>query len=212
MLRENGVTDRSAVQRVHPSVSFVSRSTIETDYDFLCRMAAEEGIFFYEEHAQKVPTRARSCATPCVICRSPLRSRNPEHPYRVSTLCISQFRYSAQIRPSSVVTKRFTPLTPGWAGRFDQEGQHRGITSAHSMKCNSYGRFKGCPRAELCPLADGWLAKQRRSGARNKPFSGDMAGTANCAPVGHPQANLNQEWQVVASELRRAAAGSAGTQ
>ncbi|WP_114474115.1 contractile injection system protein, VgrG/Pvc8 family, partial [Escherichia coli] len=39
----------------------------------------------------------------------------------VSTLCISQFRYSAQIRPSSVVTKDYTFKRPGWAGRFDQE-------------------------------------------------------------------------------------------
>ncbi|MEB8038045.1 hypothetical protein NGI44_22970, partial [Escherichia coli] len=39
--------------------------------------------------------------------------------------CISQFRYSAQIRPSSVVTKDYTFKRPGWAGRFDQEGQHQ---------------------------------------------------------------------------------------
>ncbi|KAA1820697.1 hypothetical protein EA171_23410, partial [Escherichia coli] len=40
-------------------------------------------------------------------------------------LCISQFRYSAQIRPSSVVTKDYTFKRPGWAGRFDQEGQYQ---------------------------------------------------------------------------------------
>ncbi|ENC40945.1 hypothetical protein ECP029991710_1757, partial [Escherichia coli P0299917.10] len=43
----------------------------------------------------------------------------------MSTLCISQFRYSAQIRPSSVVTKDYTFKRPGWAGRFDQEGQYQ---------------------------------------------------------------------------------------
>ncbi|MDA6210492.1 contractile injection system protein, VgrG/Pvc8 family, partial [Escherichia coli] len=36
----------------HPSREFCVQYG-ETDYDFLCRMAAEEGIFFYEEHAQK---------------------------------------------------------------------------------------------------------------------------------------------------------------
>ena len=53
--------------------------------------------------------------------------------------------------------------------------------------------FQGCPRAELCLLADGWLAKQRRSGARNKPFAGDMAGTANCADgasAGEPEPGM----------------------
>ncbi len=39
---------------------------------------------------------------------------------------------------------------------------------------------------------------QNRAG--NESLAGDMAGTANCAE-GHPQANLNREWQVVASEL-----------
>ncbi|WP_407236847.1 type VI secretion system tip protein VgrG [Escherichia coli] len=74
ILKENGVTEWSPLfSEPHPSREFCVQYG-ETDYDFLCRMAAEEGIFFYEEHAQKVPTRAWSCATPCVICRSPLRS------------------------------------------------------------------------------------------------------------------------------------------
>ncbi len=50
---------------------------------------------------------------------------NPNTRTEVSTLCISQFRYSAQIRPSSVVTKDYTFKRPGWAGRFEQEGQHQ---------------------------------------------------------------------------------------
>ncbi len=82
ILQENGVTEWSPLfSEPHPSREFCVQYG-ETDYDFLCRMAAEEGIFFYEEHAQKVPTRAWSCAIPCVICRSPLRSPESEHPYR----------------------------------------------------------------------------------------------------------------------------------
>ncbi len=66
----------------HPSREFCVQYG-ETDYDFLCRMAAEEGIFFQTRSTRKkVPTRAWSCATPCVICRSPLRSPGIEHPYR----------------------------------------------------------------------------------------------------------------------------------
>ncbi|HFU8276277.1 TPA: hypothetical protein ACH7E1_004822, partial [Escherichia coli] len=38
-----------------------------------------------------------------------------------------------------------------------------------------------CPRAELCPLADGRLAKQCRNRAGNESLAGDMAGTTNCA-------------------------------
>ncbi|WP_412524327.1 contractile injection system protein, VgrG/Pvc8 family [Escherichia coli] len=49
----NRVTEWSPLfSEPHPSREFCVQYG-ETDYDFLCRMAAEEGIFFYEEHAQK---------------------------------------------------------------------------------------------------------------------------------------------------------------
>ncbi|UIV26771.1 hypothetical protein H6S15_20375 [Escherichia coli] len=72
----------------HPSREFCVQYG-ETDYDFLCRMAAEEGIFFYEEHA-KVPTRALLCDT-VAICRIFEIPWNPNTRTEVSTLCISQF-------------------------------------------------------------------------------------------------------------------------
>ncbi len=59
--------------------------------------------------------------------------------------------------PSSVVTKDYTFKRPGWAGRLIRKASTR-ITSAHSMKCMTTRTFQGCPRAELCLLADGWLA------------------------------------------------------
>ncbi len=61
----------------------------------------------------------------------------------MSTLCISQFRYSAQIRPSSVVTKDYTFKRPGWAGRFDQEGQHQDYQRTQYEVYDYPGRFKG---------------------------------------------------------------------
>ena len=117
----------------------------------------------------------------------------PEHPYRGEHLCISQFRYSAQIRPSSVVTKDYTFKRPGWAGRFDQEGPAPGLPAHTVLKCMTTPDVQGGPRAELCPLADGRLAKQRRNRAGNEPLAGDMAGTANCADgasAGEPEPGM----------------------
>ncbi|ECI4031675.1 type VI secretion system tip protein VgrG, partial [Salmonella enterica subsp. enterica] len=52
ILQENGVTEWSPLfSEAHPAREFCVQYS-ETDYDFLARMAAEEGIFFYEEHAQ----------------------------------------------------------------------------------------------------------------------------------------------------------------
>ena len=126
MLQENGVTEWSPLfSEPHPSREFCVQYG-ETDYDFLCRMAAEEGIFFYEEHAQKSTDQSLVlCDTVRYLPESFEIPWNPNTRTEVSTLCISQFRYSAQIRPSSVVTKDYTFKRPGWAGRFEQEGQHQ---------------------------------------------------------------------------------------
>ncbi|EFC4854718.1 type VI secretion system tip protein VgrG [Escherichia coli] len=126
ILKENGVTEWSPLfSEPHPSREFCVQYG-ETDYDFLCRMAAEEGIFFYEEHAQKSTDQSLVlCDTVRYLPESFEIPWNPNTRTEVSTLCISQFRYSAQIRPSSVVTKDYTFKRPGWAGRFDQEGQYR---------------------------------------------------------------------------------------
>ncbi len=58
MLKENGVTEWSPLfSEPHPSREFCVQYG-ETDYDFLCRMAAEEGIFvFMRSTRKKVPSR-----------------------------------------------------------------------------------------------------------------------------------------------------------
>ncbi|MCZ5482415.1 type VI secretion system tip protein TssI/VgrG [Escherichia coli] len=200
MLQENGVTEWSPLfSEPHPSREFCVQYG-ETDYDFLCRMAAEEGIFFYEEHAYKSTDQSLVlCDTVRHLPESFEIPWNPNTRTEVSTLCISQFRYSAQIRPSSVVTKDYTFKRPAGPDVLNRKASTR-TTSARSMKCMTTRTFQGCPRAELCPLADGRLAKQCRNRAGNESLAGDMAGR-RIVLTGHPQKMLNREWQVVASEL-----------
>ncbi|EOA8090180.1 contractile injection system protein, VgrG/Pvc8 family, partial [Escherichia coli] len=97
MLQENGVTEWSPLfSEPHPSREFCVQYG-ETDYDFLCRMAAEEGIFFYEEHAYKSTDQSLVlCDTVRHLPESFEIPWNPNTRTEVSTLCISQFRYSAQ--------------------------------------------------------------------------------------------------------------------
>ncbi|KNY54895.1 type VI secretion system tip protein TssI/VgrG [Escherichia coli] len=171
ILQENGVTEWSPLfSEPHPSREFCVQYG-ETDYDFLCRMAAEEGIFFYEEHAQKSTDQSLVlCDTVRYLPESFEIPWNPNTRTEVSTLCISQFRYSAQIRPSSVVTKDYTFKRPGWAGRFDQEGQHQDYQRTQYEVYDYPGRFKGAlenhfavipadrtwrPQPLLKPLVDG---------------------------------------------------------
>ncbi len=157
ILKENGVTEWSPLfSEPHPSREFCVQYG-ETDYDFLCRMAAEEGIFFYERSTRKKyrpePRPVRHRALSAGVLEIP---SNPNTRTEVSTLCISQFLYSAQIRPSSVVTKDYTFKRPGWAGRFDQEAS-TGITSAHSMKCMTTPDVSRVPTGRTLP-AGRWMA------------------------------------------------------
>ncbi|KDV39130.1 hypothetical protein BU55_07975 [Escherichia coli O146:H21 str. 2010C-3325] len=118
----------------------------------------------------------------------------------MSTLCISQFRYSAQIRPSSVVTKDYTFKRPGWAGRFEQEGQHQDYQRTQYEVYDYPGRFKGAHGQNFARWQmDGW--RNNAEVARGTSRSPEIWPGRRIVLTGHPQANLNREWQVVASEL-----------
>ncbi|EFX1691487.1 type VI secretion system tip protein VgrG, partial [Shigella sonnei] len=118
----------------------------------------------------------------------------------VSTFCISQFRYSAQIRPSSVVTKDYTFKRPGWAGRFDQEGQYQDYQRTQYEVYDYPGRFKGAHGQNFARWQmDGW--RNNAEVARGTSRSPEIWPGRRIVLTGHPQANLNREWQVVASEL-----------
>ncbi|EER9699943.1 type VI secretion system tip protein VgrG, partial [Escherichia coli] len=125
---------------------------------------------------------------------------NPNTRTEVSTLCISQFRYSAQIRPSSVVTKDYTFKRPGWAGRFEQEGQHQDYQRTQYEVYDYPGRFKSAHGQNFARWQmDGW--RNNAETARGMSRSPEIWPGRRIVLTGHPQANLNREWQVVASEL-----------
>ncbi|OAO53565.1 type VI secretion system Vgr family protein, partial [Escherichia coli] len=161
----------------------------------------EEGIFFYEEHAYKSTDQSLVlCDTVRHLPESFEIPWNPNTRTEVSTLCISQFRYSAQIRPSSVVTKDYTFKRPGWAGRFEQEGQHQDYQRTQYEVYDYPGRFKGAHGQNFARWQmDGW--RNNAETARGMSRSPEIWPGRRIVLTGHPQANLNREWQVVASEL-----------
>ncbi|EGM8798824.1 type VI secretion system tip protein VgrG, partial [Escherichia coli] len=157
--------------------------------------------FFYEEHAQKSTDQSLVlCDTVRHLPESFEIPWNPNTRTEVSTLCISQFRYSAQIRPSSVVTKDYTFKRPGWAGRFDQEGQHQDYQRTQYEVYDYPGRFKGAHGQNFARWQmEGW--RNNAETARGMSRSPEIWPGRRIVLTGHPQANLNREWQVVASEL-----------
>ncbi|WP_088543933.1 type VI secretion system tip protein TssI/VgrG, partial [Escherichia coli] len=105
-----------------------------------------------------------------------------------------------QIRPSSVVTKDYTFKRPGWAGRFEQEGQHQDYQRTQYEVYDYPGRFKSAHGQNFARWQmDGW--RNNAETARGMSRSPEIWPGRRIVLTGHPQANLNREWQVVASEL-----------
>ncbi|EEW3397419.1 type VI secretion system tip protein VgrG, partial [Escherichia coli] len=101
---------------------------------------------------------------------------------------------------SSVVTKDYTFKRPGWAGRFDQEGQHQDYQRTQYEVYDYPGRFKGAHGQNFARWQmDGW--RNNAETARGMSRSPEIWPGRRIVLTGHPQANLNREWQVVASEL-----------
>ncbi|MEE7048691.1 type VI secretion system tip protein TssI/VgrG, partial [Escherichia coli O93:H19] len=99
-----------------------------------------------------------------------------------------------------VVTKDYTFKRPGWAGRFDQEGQHQDYQRTQYEVYDYPGRFKGAHGQNFARWQmDGW--RNNAETARGMSRSPEIWPGRRIVLTGHPQANLNREWQVVASEL-----------
>lgn len=201
ILQENSVTEWSPLfSEPHPVREFCVQYG-ETDYDFLARMAAEEGIFFYEEHALKSDDQSLVlCDTVRFLPEAFDIPWNPNTRTEVSTPCISQFRHSAQIRPSSVIAKDYTFKRPGWAGRFEHEGESMDYQHAQYEVFDYPGRFKDEHGQNFARWqTEGW--RNNAEMAHGESRSPAIWPGRRITLTDHPQASLNREWQVVESAL-----------
>lgn len=215
ILQENGVTDWSPLfSEAHPAREFCVQYG-ETDYDFLARMAAEEGLFFYEEHSPDSDDQSLVlCDTVRFLPEAFDIPWNPNTRTEVRTPCISQFRHSAQIRPSSVIGKDYTFKRPGWAGRFEQQGQNLDYQRTQYEVFDYPGRFKDGHGQNFARWqVEGW--RNNAEEAQGKSRSPAIWPGRRIQLTEHPQAGLNREWQVVSSDLQgkqpQAVAGRSGS-
>ncbi|WP_318386823.1 type VI secretion system tip protein TssI/VgrG [Enterobacter sp.] len=188
------------LDEAHPAREFCVQYN-ETDYEFLSRLLAEEGIFFYEEHARK-GTRQMLVFCDRVVCLPdtfPVPF-NPQ-PRSTTTECINQFRYSAQIRPAYVITKDYTFKAPGWQARYRNDATDLNGQRNQYEVLDYPGRFKDEQHGRD-------FARYQTEGLRNDAET--ASGISNSPKLwpgarftltDHPADDLNREWQVVASEI-----------
>lgn len=184
----------------HPAREFCVQYG-ETDYGFSCRLLAEEGIFFYEEHAREGQNQLLVfCDNVFYLPPTFSIPFNPE-PRVTDTFCISRFRHCAQIRPAYVVTKDYTFKYPGWQGHFRHKAADLNGQRGQYEVMDYPGRFKDeqheqdFARYQL----EGWRNEaETAEGCSNSP--GLWPGV-RFTLTDHPADNLNRNWPVVASTL-----------
>ncbi|UUT58056.1 type VI secretion system effector VgrG [Aeromonas hydrophila] len=196
LLQEHGITDYAfALKNEHAKREYCVQYR-ETDLDFVNRLAAEEGMFYFHEfEAGKhrivfADDAAALTAGPELFFNLGNRSLE-QGPY------VRQFHYREAVRPSDVELKDYSFKTPAYGLSHKKQGaelEHQRDTYQHF---DYPGRYKqdGSGKA---------FAQHRLDALRNDAVAGQVK--SNCAALlpgqtfsltEHPNGSLNTDWQIV---------------
>ncbi|MEW7311506.1 type VI secretion system tip protein TssI/VgrG [Buttiauxella gaviniae] len=202
LLKETGVLTHDALfRRPHPFREFCVQYQ-ETDFDFIARLAAEEGIFFCEEEYLERNLQKLTFADDSRVLRrlDPL-PYNPNGANESSRYCINSFCRRAQIRPAQVTTRDYTFKAPLWPGQFNHRPSEMPNQRAVYEIFDYPGRFKDAQRgADFAKYqVEGWRSDvDYATGTSNSP----RLQPGRCFSLtDHPRADLNDLWQVVSCTL-----------
>ncbi|WP_196209562.1 type VI secretion system Vgr family protein [Citrobacter sp. Res13-Sevr-PEB04-36] len=202
LLTENGVTDWvPSFYEAHPAREFCVQYG-ETDLGFLTRLWAEEGIFFFDWfHPTGPDQKLVLCDDVAGVSKLGEMPFNP-NTREVSTECISEFRYRAQVRPSSVENQDYTFKAPGWPGYFSHHATNLNGQRTQYEIFDYPGRFKDVQHGQDFAryLADGFRHDAETAACvSNSP---KLWPGKRFTLTGHPSRTLNREWQVTGSVLK----------
>ena len=196
LLQEHGITDYAfALKNEHAQREYCVQYR-ETDLDFINRLAAEEGLFYFHEFEQGkhrivfADDAAALTAGPELFFNLGNRSLE-QGPY------VRQFHYREAVRPSDVELKDYSFKTPAYGLSHKKVGAeltHQRDTYQHF---DYPGRYKEDPSGKA-------FAQHRLDALRNDAVAG--SGKSNSAALQpgqtfslteHPNGSLNTDWQIV---------------
>ncbi|MCS3770682.1 type VI secretion system secreted protein VgrG, partial [Aeromonas hydrophila] len=196
LLQEHGITDYAfALKNEHAKREYCVQYR-ETDLDFVNRLAAEEGMFYFHEF-EAGKHRIVFADDAAALTQGPelffnLGNRSLEQgPY------VRQFHYREAVRSSDVELKDYSFKTPAYGLSHKKQGaelEHQRDTYQHF---DFPGRYKqdGSGKA---------FAQHRLDALRNDAVAGQAK--SNCAALlpgqtfsltEHPNGSLNTDWQIV---------------
>jgi type VI secretion system secreted protein VgrG len=196
LLQEHGITDYAfALKNEHAKREYCVQYR-ETDLDFVNRLAAEEGLFYFHEFEQGkhrivfADDAAALTAGPELFFNLGNRSLE-QGPY------VRQFHYREAVRPSDVELKDYSFKTPAYGL------SHKKVGAELEHQRDTYQHFDYPGRYKLDPSGKAF-AQHRLDALRNGAVTG--SGKSNCAALlpgqtftltEHPNGALNADWQIV---------------
>ena len=187
----------------------------ESDYDFLQRLTAEEGIFYYVEQHEGYHTVVFSDES-ATLREHDTFTYNPNVTAQRDEKTIHRFQSQERLAPTAVVLQDYTFKQPAWQARFTQQA-HDIQTQRTGYEHYDYpGRFKNSEQGKA-------FSRYRLESLRREAHTGE--GESNIPQLsagyvftlrGHPVAANNQDWQVIALTMEgkqpQAVEGEAGEQ
>ncbi|MDM5058183.1 type VI secretion system tip protein TssI/VgrG, partial [Aeromonas rivipollensis] len=196
LLQEHGITDYAfALKNEHAKREYCVQYR-ESDLDFVNRLAAEEGVFYFHEFEQGkhrivfADDAAALTAGPELFFNLGNRSLE-QGPY------VRQFHYREAVRPSDVELKDYSFKTPAYGL------SHKKVGAELEHQRDTYQHFDYPGRYKLDPSGKAF-AQHRLDALRNDAVAGQAK--SNCAALlpgqtftltEHPNGALNADWQVV---------------
>jgi type VI secretion system secreted protein VgrG len=198
VLKEHNIRDVVfSLRHAHPEREFCVQYQ-ESDFDFLQRLTAEEGIFYFFEcgNGRNTLVFADDCGS------VPVSKVFPYQPGEASTTgepAISSLTCSAQVRPAQVQLKDYTFKNPNWPAEFSKQMRDENLQQLYYEHYDYPGRFKDEAHGKD-------FTRYRLEALRNNAMTGQGSGNAIAIQPGklftlnnHPREDLNLPWQAVST-------------
>ncbi|WP_240651642.1 type VI secretion system tip protein VgrG [Serratia microhaemolytica] len=198
LLREAQIVDYAfGLRHPHPAREFCVQYQ-ETDLEFIQRLAAEEGIFYYFEFNQGRHTVVFADDNGIIPKKASL-PYNPNVAAQAQELCVNSFIRSAQVRPAVVQMKDYTFKNPRWDATFTQQASGQIYQRTSYEHFDFPGRFKDEQHGKD-------FTRYRLDALRNDASLGHGHSNDFRLQPGirltlsqHPRADLNCAWQLIAT-------------
>ncbi|MEL3928406.1 type VI secretion system tip protein VgrG [Aeromonas enteropelogenes] len=196
LLQEHGITDYAfALKNEHAQREYCVQYR-ESDLDFLNRLAAEEGMFYFFEFEQG-KHRLVFADDAAALTAGPELFFNLGNRSLEQGAYVRQFHYREAVCTSDVELKDYSFKTPAYGLSHKKLGAELEHQRQNYQHFDYPGRYKQDPSGKA-------FAQHRLDALRNDAVTGQ--GKSNSAALlpgqyfsltEHPNANLNSDWQIV---------------